>query len=224
MKLLLKGGVFVLLALLVTLSGTAIAGELNGSDPFSFTSPGSNNLIFDLSPTNGVTLRGSDSGPGQGVIVSQDTTITQMAMFLNMPNGGDLKYMIWDMNNNELAYSQVLTLAPSQNMDWVLSNPFSFDLHAGTEYWFGVIADNNIDVGYIFPTINYSNNGLMADASGNSNYTNYNNPQFAGYAAAEIGLRLYSGGESTVPEPGTLLMLGSGVLASFGFARRRFLP
>jgi len=217
---LLKSRVFILLALLVTFAGTAVAGDITNNDPFSPV----NNLIFDLSPTNGVTSRGAGDGPGQGVIVYQDTNITQMAMFLNMPNGGDIKYMIWDMNNGELAYSQTLAVGASDTMEWVLSNPFSFDLHAGTEYWFGVIADNNIDVGYIYPTINYSNNGLVADSSGNSNYTNYNDPQFNGYAASEIGLRLYSGGESTVPEPGTLLMLGSGIVASIGAARRKFRP
>ena len=97
MKPLLKSRVFILLALLVTFAGTAVAGDATNNDPFSPV----NNLIFDLSPTNGVTFRSADSGPGQGVIVNQDTNITQMAMFLNMPNGGDLKYMIWDMNNSE---------------------------------------------------------------------------------------------------------------------------
>ena len=220
MKPLLKSRIFILLALLVTLAGTVVAGDIPNNDPFA----PANNLIFDLSPTNGITFRGASDGPGQGVIVNQDTTITQMAMFLNMPSGGDIKYMIWDMNNGELAYSQTLAVGASDTMDWVLSNPFSFDLHAGTEYWFGVIADNNIDVGYIFPTINYSNNGLVADSSGNSNYTNYDNPQFNGYAGAEIGLQLYSGGGGTVPEPGTLLMLGSGVVACIGAARRKFRP
>jgi hypothetical protein len=176
--------------------------------------------LFDLSPTNGTTFRGSDFGPGQGVIVGTTTTITDMAFFLNMPNGGDLKFMIWDGTNANLLFSSVLSgVAASNTQTWVSANPFSFTLTAGNEYWFGIIADNNVDVGYIFPPITYSANGLTAVTTGNSNYNSFANPVFSGYASAEIGLRLFGG--TTVPEPGSLLLLGSGVLGVVGVLRRK---
>ena len=53
----------------------AIAGLL------FFTCSATAGIIFDLSPTNGTTFRSADSGPGQGVTVSTNTTITNMAFF-----------------------------------------------------------------------------------------------------------------------------------------------
>lgn len=180
-------------------------------------------LTFDLSPTNNTTHRGPDSGPGQGVIGGNDVTITSMAMFLNMPNGGDLKYMIWEGNNDDLLFSQTMAVAPSDTPSWVKSNPFSFTMTAGTEYWFAVIADNEINVGYIFPPISYTSpSGLSADESGNSNYVDFANPTPDIYGGAEIGLQLYSGGAPPpIPEPSSLLLFGSGVLAFAGVARRK---
>jgi hypothetical protein len=176
-------------------------------------------LLFDLSPTNGTTFRGSDFGPGQGVQVSTTTTINQMAMYLNMPGGGDIKYMIWDGSNSTLLFSQTVAEGASGSEDWALSDPFSFTLNAGQTYYFGVISDNSVDVGYIFPGFAYSNNGLSALTCCNTNYSNFNSPSLAGGGAAEIGLRLYGG--TSAPEPTSLMLLGCGLLSLYPRLRRR---
>ena len=179
--------------------------------------PASATTIFDLSPDNNVTNRASDSGPGQGVTVSTTTVIDGMAMDIAMPNGGDFKYMIWDDTNSTLLFSQTKSIGASATPSFVASDPFSFTLNAGHTYWFGVIGDNDLNVGFIFPTVPYSANGLTALMSGNSNYSNFANPTFDGTAAAEIGLRLDG---TQVPEPASLLLLGSGVAA---LARKRMI-
>lgn len=177
--------------------------------------------VFDLSPTNGTTYRGSDYGPGQGVIVGTTTTITDMAFYLNMPSGGDLKFMIWDGSNSNLLFSSVLNgVAASGTQTWVASDPFSFTLQGGDEYWFGIIADNDVDIGYIYPPVAYSANGLTADTNGNSNYTSFANPASYGYAFAEIGLQLDN---TPTPEPSSFLLLGSGLLGLAGVLRRRLI-
>jgi hypothetical protein len=192
-------------ALLVLFAGNAMAG-----------------VVFDLSPTNNVTFRspGAGSGVGQGVLVgATGITITDMAFYLNMPSGGDLKFMIWDSTDANLLFSSVLSgVGLSEIPSWVSSSPFSFTLQANTEYWFGIIADNNVDVGYISTPIGYSANGLTADTGGNSNYSTFANPTFYNKGGAEIGLQLSGGG---VPEPGSIFLLGSGVLALAGILRRK---
>jgi len=140
---------------------------------------------------------------GQGVLVgATGITITDMAFYLNMPSGGDLKFMIWDSTDANLLFSSVLSgVGLSEIPSWVSSSPFSFTLQANTEYWFGIIADNNMDVGYISTPIGYSANGLTADTGGNSNYSTFANPTFYNKGGAEIGLQLSGGG---VPEPGSI--------------------
>jgi hypothetical protein len=179
--------------------------------------------IFDLSSTTAFTNRSANSGVGQSVAVSTTTTITDMGFYLNLPNGGDVKFMIWDSSDSNLLFSSVLSgVSASGSQSWVYSDPFSFTLNAGQTYWFGVIADNNADIGFIAPEYSYSANGLSA-VFNNSNYTSFSTPSYSGGGGAEIGLRL-DGGETPTPtpEPSSIGLLGMGLASLAGIARRRF--
>ena len=177
------------------------------------------NIVFDLSPAGWFTNRDPGLGVGQGVSVQTTQTINDMSFYLNLPDGGDLKFMVWNATNDSLLYlNEVDGIAASQNPSWISSSPFDLTLEAGNTYYFGVISDSNALIGYIFPVIDYSANGLTAIKTGNSNYDGYNIPTYSGDGTAQIALRL-----STVPEPGSMVLLGTGALGLAAALRRKLL-
>jgi PEP-CTERM motif len=175
-------------------------------------------VIFDLSPTNGVSPRPSDDGLGQGVSVSTTTTISGFSFFANLPDGGDGKLMIWEPTSDgdqTLLFSQTLSIAASDTASWVsTTGDIDFTLAGGSTYYFGFIGDNFIDVGFLSPIVSYSANGLSAVETGNSNYNTFDAPTYAGPGGAEVGLQISA---LTAPEPSTWVMMGLG-FAGLGFA------
>jgi len=172
-------------------------------------------VIFDLSPTNGVSNRPSDDGLGQGVSVSTTTTISGFSFFANLPDGGDGKFMIWNGDNSALLFSQTVNIAASNTPSWTsTTGNIDFTLDAGSTYFFGFIGDNFIDVGFISPVVPSSDNGLSAVETGNSNYNTFAAPTFVGGGGAEVGLQISA---VATPEPSTWVMMGLG-FAGPGFA------
>jgi hypothetical protein len=175
-------------------------------------------VIFDLSPTNGVSNRPSDDGLGQGVSVSTTTTISGFSFFANLPDGGDGKFMIWNGDNSALLLSQTVNIAASSTPSWTRTGNIHFTLHAGSDYWFGFIGDNFIDVGFLFPIVPYSANGLSALQDPNSNYNSFDTPTFVGGGGAEVGLQISA---LATPEPSTWVMMGWASLSSASPAGER---
>jgi hypothetical protein len=169
-------------------------------------------IVLNTGLGNAITYRPADSGPGQAVFASDAVTITGMALQLAMPNGGDIKYMIWNSTNSVLLFSEEQTVTASTTPTFVQSDPFSFDLIAGSTYYFGVIGDNNLNVEYITPSVPVTQNGLTVLLTGNSNYVNFSTPTVARPGFVEMALQLSGGSESQVPEPAGWLMVLSGAI------------
>lgn len=181
-------------------------------------------LIFDLSNTNNGTYRDANSGPAQGVIASTTTTISGFSFYLET-SAENVKFFITDGTGANVLYSGVQAVGSTSSFSWVESSPLSFTLDAGSEYYFGIVGDGaNTNIGFIYPPVSYSANGLTADASGNANTSSFTTPTLELHSGgAEIGLQLY-GGDSVAPtpEPSSFMLLGSGVLSAAGLVRRRF--
>ena len=170
-------------------------------------------IIFNTGPGDAITYRPADSGLGQPILALNAMTISGMAIALAMPNGGDIKYMIWDSTNSVLLFSEEQAVAASTTPVFVQSEPFSFSLVAGNTYYFGVIGDNNLNVQYITPSRPVTQGGLSAVLTGNSNYVDFTTPTPGSPGFVEVTLQLYeSFSVSEVPEPANWLMVCSGAI------------
>jgi hypothetical protein len=185
----------------------------------TLSSPLLASTLLDLGAPNFTTNRSAGDGPGQLVNVATNTSLTNIGFYSATPNGGNVKYMIWDGTNSTLLFSIVGTTVTGSTPTLTFSPDFTFNLLAGSSYYFGIISDSALDVGTINNSaITLTQNGLTA-TGGNSNYTNFASPISAGNAFASINLVLL-GSQGAVPEPATWMMMLIG-FGAIGWSVRR---
>jgi hypothetical protein len=185
----------------------------------TLSSPLLASTLLDLGAPNFTTNRSAGDGPGQLVNVATNTSLTNIGFYSATPNGGNVKYMIWDGTNSTLLFSIVGTTVTGSTPTLTFSPDFTFNLLAGSSYYFGIISDSALDVGTINNgAITLTQNGLTA-TGGNSNYTNFASPISAGNAFASINLVLL-GSQGAVPEPATWMMMLIG-FGAIGWSVRR---
>lgn len=178
-------------------------------------------IIFDFHPVSSLLGVSDDRGIGQGVSVSQDTTIAGFSFFGNMPTGGDAKFMIWNGTNTSLLFSQTVSFGASGSASWISSGPLSFELDAGNTYYFAILGTTVVQLASNFPTVAYSSNGLTALTTGNVNYAFFDNPIAFSSGLRQVALRI-EGVESAVPEPSTwaMMVLGFAGIGYLAYRRR----
>ena len=164
----------------------------------------------------------SGSGIGQGVTVSTATELGSFSFYGYSSAGANVKFLIFDGSNTNLLYSQTAVLAASDTAAWISSSPFSFLLNAGSTYYFGVISDATTLIGYSYPAISVSSNGLSS-VGFNTNYASFSDPVYAGDGGASFDLQLSGEGETmaVTPEPGSIWLLATGMLGAVWLTRQR---
>jgi len=173
-------------------------------------------LIFDNSggTGSGQSLRVAGSAPIAQLVVGTTTTISNIAVDVDMLAAGNLKYVIFDSASSLLYVSSPKSVGTGRQ--WAMSDAFSFTLNAGTTYYVGGIADVTAFWGIDSQTA--SQNGITS-AIPNGNAGNYASPvRTSNGVTADSNVRLFSDAPVVMPEPGTLALLGVGLV---GLALRR---
>jgi hypothetical protein len=156
--------------------------------------------------------------------VSVATDITQIGVLNDLTSDGHLKFLIFDSTTNTLLFETGSQAFVDDGFTFKLSSPFAaFTLLPGMTYAIGAIADvsggwgtNNSSAGNPF-----TQNGITTSDDFNRNVSNFVTPVFGVDGFAMIGLELAGTPTPTVPEPGTLLLLASGLIAAAGRRRMR---
>jgi len=163
---------------------------------------------------------------GYSFLVNSPITVTGLGVFDDNSDGLNVSHDVglWDASGNLLASTTVAagTVAPLNGF-YRMASISGVSLTAGNIYYVGSV--NGIDndgwlqdpsslvaapeITYLSRQYEFSGGGLVFPDLVGSGSTGY----FGGN---------FEFGTSTVPEPGSLLMLGSGVLAVAGAFRRKF--
>jgi hypothetical protein len=111
---------------------------------------------------------------------------------------------------------------------WAYVDGLSIDLQAGNVYDFGVYGDALLTVG-LDPITSSFTGGLTLPTSGPTSYDVTGDTigsalsgtiNAEGLSTADVGIRIYDPPTAT-PEPNSLVLLGTGILAAAGTVRRR---
>ncbi len=156
-------------------------------------------------------------------------TVSQIGALLNLSVDANLAFHIFSLGatsgppvaDQAPAFTTNQFFSADFSMVYRESDTFSFNLLAGQ--WYAVAV--GADVGVIFSTDNETsvNPGATFTSLANQNYNvrnAYSNPNLVGSVTGCCNIHYQLHGTTTVPEPGTFMLLGIG-LAGMGFTRRR---
>jgi PEP-CTERM motif len=208
-----KSFTFALVAL--ALSGSSIIAKADSA-------------TFSLDETKNPTSFAAGAGVGQAVYATSSVDVNSFGFFLDQRGGGDVNFFVYDATTSSVVLAPDAVTAPSGPKDWTYLDGLTLALNAGDVYFFGVYGDGAMSIG-LDPTTSFFSNGLVLPATGPTSFdftgdtpttalSGAKNDQ--GLSTTDVGLRVYDA-PSVTPEPNSLVLLGTGILAAAGVVRRR---
>ncbi|HVU47502.1 MAG TPA: PEP-CTERM sorting domain-containing protein [Terracidiphilus sp.] len=194
-------------------------------------------VIFDDGPTdgfdNGFFIDGPNPGPwnqsiSNGFVATGGGEAYALDFGVWVPSGSTLTTITWWLGTSAFAGDLGTGTVTNFTSDFMFSNSFGYDIYeihitgmnggtlsAGNMYWL-TLGNANDSFGEQFDGWDVTNGGLGGPAICNFMQGGVN---WGDCGAGGEAFTLYSKGQ--VPEPGSLLLLGSGLLGLAGLLRRK---
>jgi hypothetical protein len=156
------------------------------------------------------------------VTVSETLSIDDFGFYLQEIPAGTVDFFIYDLTTPSVTMGSRAVSAPSRGWDYLTG--LDVELTGGHTYYFGVYdATSALWVGSA-PGASFFSDGL--GIPGGSLSAPVSSLDFSGDAptgtagAADLALRIYST-DDVAPEPNSLILLGTGILAGAAILRRK---